>query len=84
MSKRALITGAAGFVGGHLARRLVSQGWEVVLSDRNTPGFIACDFGAPRDIDALLETTGSVTHVFTWPPAPLCRNPWRILRALSK
>jgi GDP-4-dehydro-6-deoxy-D-mannose reductase len=64
MSKRALITGAAGFVGGHLARRLVSQGWDVVLSDRNTPGFIACDFGAPRDIDALLETTGSVTHVF--------------------
>jgi len=64
MSKRALITGAAGFVGGHLANRLVAQGWDVVLSDRNTPGCIPCDFGVPRDIDTLLESAGPVTHVF--------------------
>lgn len=29
MSRRALVTGATGFVGGHLVARLVSDGWEV-------------------------------------------------------
>jgi GDP-4-dehydro-6-deoxy-D-mannose reductase len=64
MSKRALITGAAGFAGLHLARRLRTNGWELALSDRNTPGFLPCDFGMAADIDALLETVGEVTHVF--------------------
>ncbi|OGG53703.1 hypothetical protein A2851_02345 [Candidatus Kaiserbacteria bacterium RIFCSPHIGHO2_01_FULL_53_29] len=31
--KKALITGAAGFIGYHLARRLVTQGYEIMLVD---------------------------------------------------
>jgi len=35
-SKRALITGATGFVGSHLARRLVTDGWEAHILVRKT------------------------------------------------
>lgn len=31
--KRALITGGAGFLGSHLSRRLLDEGWEVVVLD---------------------------------------------------
>ena len=34
---RVLITGAAGFIGFHLARRMLAQGWEVVGFDGMTP-----------------------------------------------
>lgn len=35
-SKRALVTGATGFVGGHLVRRLVDDGWSVDALVRNS------------------------------------------------
>lgn len=38
MAERALITGAAGFVGGRLARRLAAEGWEVHGIVRRPPG----------------------------------------------
>jgi len=50
-SRRALITGATGFVGGWLARRLVEQGWDVHVIVR--PG---------SRIDDLVELP-SVVHV---------------------
>jgi nucleoside-diphosphate-sugar epimerase len=36
VSPRALVTGCAGFIGSHLARRLVSHGWDVVGVDAFT------------------------------------------------
>jgi nucleoside-diphosphate-sugar epimerase len=38
VAERALITGAAGFVGGRLARRLAAEGWEVHGIVRRPPG----------------------------------------------
>jgi len=39
MSKKALVTGAAGFIGHNLCKRLKKQGWTVVGVDRKTPEF---------------------------------------------
>lgn len=54
MTERILITGGAGFVGLHLARRLLAQGAEVVLLD---------DFSRGRDDDELRALGGDVAVV---------------------
>jgi nucleoside-diphosphate-sugar epimerase len=36
MTKKALITGATGFIGSHLARRLIKDGWELHAVTRNS------------------------------------------------
>lgn len=46
---KALITGAAGFVGGHLTRKLVSEGWEV-----------HCLLGKTCSRDALLDIQNKI------------------------
>jgi len=58
--KVALITGATGFIGGHLARRLATDGWRVhaiVRPQSNT--------------DALAAFNAITTHVFDGHPATL-------------
>jgi GDP-4-dehydro-6-deoxy-D-mannose reductase len=65
MSRRALITGAEGFVGQHLRAHLESRDWDVVgASLRGVAGTIGCDITAPASVEALLDTAGEVTHVF--------------------
>ena len=39
MMKRALVTGGAGFIGGHLTERLVREGWRVRVLDNLSSGF---------------------------------------------
>lgn len=39
MSKRAIVTGGAGFIGSNLVDRLVKEGWEVVVIDNLFSGF---------------------------------------------
>ncbi len=63
--KRALVTGGAGFVGCHLVRRLVADGWKVtVLDDFSSPSPAANDLPArvirgsvvdPPDLDGPFE-----------------------------
>ncbi len=45
--RRALVTGGAGFIGSHLCRRLVDEGWAVIAFDNLLTGRVA-------NIDALL------------------------------
>jgi UDP-glucose 4-epimerase len=61
MPMRAFITGGAGFIGSHLAERLIADGWEVwILDDLST--------GSMRNVDALTASSrfhyriGSVTN----------------------
>lgn len=49
---RVMVTGAAGFVGSHLAEALVARGHSVIGVDRRTP---ASDPIAARNLDALLD-----------------------------
>jgi UDP-glucose 4-epimerase len=38
MARRALVTGGAGFIGSHMADRLVADGWDVVVVDNEFTG----------------------------------------------
>jgi len=70
-SKRALVTGATGFIGGRLAQRLVEDGWWVRLLVRDpgrvsTPLHAAAELveGDLRDIAALCCAVRNTTVIF--------------------
>jgi nucleoside-diphosphate-sugar epimerase len=68
---RALVTGASGFVGGHLVRRLLAEGWSVRVLVRQ-PGRLADDVSAAcavligdlADGEALARAVAGVDVVF--------------------
>jgi dihydroflavonol-4-reductase len=67
----ALVTGASGFIGGHLARRLVAEGWEVralVRATSDLAGLKGVDarlyLGDLRDPQSLAEACRGVDAVF--------------------
>ena len=66
--KRALVTGANGFVGRVLCRHLADQGWEVRGCDLNAadeqPDYKTCDVAEAGQIEAVLDWAGPITHVF--------------------
>jgi len=66
--RRALITGAGGFVGRRLARRLADNGWQVLSCDVTAPegasGWRACDVADAAQVGALLDWARDVTHIF--------------------
>lgn len=65
MKKRALVTGAGGFVGTRLARHLEAQGWEVVRSGHPAvEGMLPCDFQDDDEVRTLIADAGPLTHVF--------------------
>ncbi len=65
MNKRALVTGAGGFVGTRLSACLEAQGWEVVRSGHPAvTGMLPCDFQDDAAVRALIADAGSLTHVF--------------------
>lgn len=65
MNKRALVTGAGGFVGTRLTCYLEAQGWDVVRSGHPAvTGMIPCDFQDAEAVCALIANAGPLTHVF--------------------
>src|SRR5918995_5060438 len=48
MSKHAIVTGGAGFIGSHLAEALLSDGWNVVVVDDLSSGR---ESNVPTDAD---------------------------------
>jgi nucleoside-diphosphate-sugar epimerase len=61
MARRALVTGASGFLGGFLARRLARDGWEVHCLSRNAtigalPGF------AVHRVDASFDSVAAAVR----------------------
>jgi UDP-glucose 4-epimerase len=70
--KRALITGGAGFIGSHLADKLLEGGWQVTAADTTDRGtldhidsdrfgFVRCDIRNTKD---LIEISKGTDHVF--------------------
>jgi UDP-glucose 4-epimerase len=70
---RVLVTGGAGFIGAHLARALVSDGWDVEIADDLSTGsrgnlpagarFHELDLGRPECVDALPTGFDAIAHV---------------------
>lgn len=74
---RALVTGGAGFIGGHLTRRLLDDGWSVLMVDNMSRGvadetlaslqqhpsfeLVIADLREPGALD---KVGGDITHVF--------------------
>jgi UDP-glucuronate 4-epimerase len=77
MSRPVVVTGAAGFVGGHLVRALVEQGYRVVATDTagalpdhvlsglESPGttYVAGDLRSEETLDRLVEQAGERADV---------------------
>jgi CDP-paratose synthetase len=68
--KSVLLTGATGFVGGHVARALVAAGWHVHAVIRPTSDFSGLPDGIEYHLDAavptdLCTTVRAVVHVAT-------------------
>jgi len=63
-AKLCAVTGAGGFVGSCLARRLQSEGWRVIpWTRRPAPGTDAVPFRLGDEVDpALLEGVGALVH----------------------
>lgn len=65
-----LVTGAGGFLGGRLLRRLVAEGAKVRAAVRRVPknavpgvDYVAGDLGDPEYVDTLVNGVGTVFHV---------------------
>ncbi len=63
--RRAVVTGAAGFIGSHLVRALERQGIEVAALDRAPQGgrHITVDLSRPGALDAFLDDATAVFHM---------------------
>jgi UDP-glucose 4-epimerase len=79
---RVLLVGGAGFIGRHVAARLVTGGREVTVFDRMAPAGVSGvtvrvgDLADPAALDALLVPGGAVVHLaWTTIPATADRDP---------
>jgi len=59
---KALITGATGFLGGALARRLYGMGWDITSLGRNPSALAALEAQGIKTIKANLEDTQAIVN----------------------
>lgn len=77
-SRSVLVSGATGFIGGHLVRRLVTRGDKVIVWTRNPD--VALDRFGPHvrivtDLDSLAEST-PIHAIVNLAGAPILGFPW--------
>jgi dTDP-L-rhamnose 4-epimerase len=64
---KALITGGAGFIGCHLSRRLLKEGWTVTILDNFNPQVHGSSQKLPKDLEGRVElVVGDVRDVNAW------------------
>ncbi len=66
----ALLLGGAGFIGCHLARRLVAEGHEIMIVDDFSRGRDDPDFAALRAHPAVAVRSADLTDAATWAALP--------------
>ena len=85
-----LVTGASGFIGGHIVRKLVKRGYNVKILVRKTSNIshlkdfdLEKTYGDITDFDSVLKAMGDVEQVYhvaalykTWQPSP--KNFYRV------
>lgn len=71
MADRAFITGGAGFIGNHIARHLLAEGWEVVCFDdlsvgkmEYVPDGAELIIGDIRDEESVVAAMSGCSHVY--------------------
>jgi len=67
---KALLLGGAGFIGLHLARRLVADGHQVTIVDDFSRGRSDGDLAALREHPAVQVVSGDLTDAATWAALP--------------
>ena len=77
LSRKALVTGAAGFLGSHLCRRLLADGYEVTALDNLFTGTKSNIY----DLFGGDSSTRSTTSPAPPRPSTTRRTPWRPRRA---
>ena len=74
MTRRALVTGGAGFIGSHMAERLIADGWDVVVIDNEFTGrrenvpakatYVKGDVSIPAELaPAFAKPLDAVFHI---------------------
>jgi UDP-glucose 4-epimerase len=65
--RRAFVTGGAGFIGSHLARKLLAEGWEVSIADNLSTGFKE---NVPKGSDFILLDLSKDGFIESLPRGP--------------
>ena len=93
--KKALVTGGAGFIGSHLSRRLVRDGWQVAVVDNLATGdrkniadivkkvtFLKFDINDTKKLTKAMKGADVVFHLAAVPSVPRSiTKPWESHRA---
>ena len=81
-SMHAIVTGAAGFIGSHLAERLIGDGWKVTGIDAFTSYYARPDkeanLAALRNDDTQTVGVGKFIHLWRYKDGA-----WKVTRVIS-